>query len=309
MKAIRILKFGPTDVMLSTDVERPIPGADQVLVRIKAAGVGPWDALVREGKSGLPQKLPLTPGSDLAGTVEAIGTGVTGLSVGEAVYGMTDESFTGAYAEFALASANMLARKPESLSFIEAAGAPVVAVTAWQMLFEYARIKAGQTVLITGGAGNVGGYAVQMARDAGVNVIATAGTEDLEFVKSLGAQTVVDYHKEQLEKSISPVDVVIDTVGGETRDRSLRILKPGGILVTVVTPPPVKTGLIGDVRVEFFYVEVTTARLNTISQLFDSGKLKAHTGTILPLDEARLAHQMLAGAAHARGKIVLKVAA
>jgi NADPH:quinone reductase-like Zn-dependent oxidoreductase len=309
MKAIRILKFGPTDVMLSTNVERPTPGPGQVLVRIKAAGVGPWDALVREGKSGLPQKLPLTPGSDLAGTVEAIGAGVTGLSVGEAVYGMTDESFTGAYAEFALASANMLARKPQSLSFIEAAGAPVVAVTAWQMLFEYARIKAAQTVLITGGAGNVGGYAVQMARDASVNVIATAGTEDLEFVKSLGAQTVVDYQKEQLENSISPVDVVIDTVGGETRERSLRILKPGGILVTVVTPPPVKTGSIGGVRVEFFYVEVTTARLNTISQLFDSGKLKAHTGTILPLDEARLAHQMLAGAAHARGKIVLKVAA
>jgi NADPH:quinone reductase-like Zn-dependent oxidoreductase len=309
MKAIRILKFGPTDVMLSTDVERPTPGAGQVLVRIKAAGVGPWDALVREGKSGLPQKLPLTPGSDLAGTVEAIGTGVTGLSVGEAVYGMTDESFTGAYAEFALASANMLARKPETLSFIEAAGAPVVAVTAWQMLFEYARIKAGQTVLITGGAGNVGGYAVQMARDASVNVIATARTEDLDFVKSLGAQTVVDYHKEELENSISPVDVVIDTVGGETRERSLRILKPGGILVTVVTPPPVKTGSIGGVRVEFFYVEVTTARLNIISQLFDSGKLKAHTGTVLPLDEARLAHQMLAGAAHARGKIVLKVAA
>jgi len=242
MKAIRILKFGPTDVMLSTDVERPTPGAGQVLVRIKAAGVGPWDALVREGKSGLPQKLPLTPGSDLAGTVEAIGTGVTGLSVGEAIYGMTDESFTGAYAEFALASANMLARKPESLSFIEAAGAPVVAVTAWQMLFEYARIKAGHTVLINGGAGNVGGYAVQMARDAGANVIATARTEDLDFVKSLGAQTVVDYHKEELENSISLVDVVIDTVGGETRERSLRILKPGGILVTVVTPPPVKTG-------------------------------------------------------------------
>jgi NADPH:quinone reductase-like Zn-dependent oxidoreductase len=309
MKAIRILEFGSTDVMLSTDVERPTPGVGQVLVRIKAAGVGPWDALVREGKSGIPQKLPLTPGSDLAGTVEEIGAGVTGLSVGEEVYGMTDESFTGAYAEFALASANMLARKPGSLSFIEAAGVPVVAVTAWQMLFEYARINAGQTVLINGGAGNVGGYAVQMARDAGVNVIATAGTEDLDFVKSLGAQTVVDYQKEQLENSISPVDVVIDTVGGESRERSQRVLKPGGILVTVVTPPPVKTGLIGGVRVEFFFVEVTTARLNAISQLLDSGKLKAHTGTVLPLDEVRLAHQMLAGAAHAPGKIVLKVAA
>jgi NADPH:quinone reductase-like Zn-dependent oxidoreductase len=309
MKAIRILEFGSTDVMLSTDVERPTPGVGQVLVRIKAAGVGPWDALVREGKSGIPQKLPLTPGSDLAGTVEEIGAGVTGLSVCEEVYGMTDESFTGAYAEFALASANMLARKPGSLSFIEAAGVPVVAVTAWQMLFEYARINAGQTVLINGGAGNVGGYAVQMARDAGVNVIATAGTEDLDFVKSLGAQTVVDYQKEQLENSISPVDVVIDTVGGESRERSQRVLKPGGILVTVVTPPPVKTGLIGGVRVEFFFVEVTTARLNAISQLLDSGKLKAHTGTVLPLDEVRLAHQMLAGAAHAPGKIVLKVAA
>jgi NADPH:quinone reductase-like Zn-dependent oxidoreductase len=309
MKAIRILEFGSVEVMQSAEVEQPTPGDGQILVKIKAAGVGPWDALIRQGESGVSQKLPLTLGSDLAGTVEAIGKDVTGFSVGEQVYGMTNESFTGAYAEFALASARMLARKPSNLSFNDAAGVPVVAVTAWQMLFEYARITAGQSVLIQGAAGNVGAYAVQMAMHVGAKVTATASTLDLEYVKSLGAQTVVDYQKAGFENNISAVDVVIDTVGGETRERSLHLLKPGGVLVTVVTPPPAQTGTVNGARVEFFYVDVTTSRLNTITQLFESGKLKAHTGTVLPLEEARRAHQMLAGSAHERGKIVLRVAA
>jgi len=309
MKAVRITQFGSPDVIVNTNIPRPEAGNGQLLVRIRAAGVGPWDALIRKGTSGIQQALPLTLGSDIAGTVEAIGAGVDGFQIGEEVYGLTNEQFTGGYAEYAAASAGRMARKPKTLSFVEAAGAPVVAVTAWQMLFEYARVTPGQTILIHGGAGNVGAYAVQLARDAAVTLIATAATGDVDYVKSLGADSVVDFRKTPFEKAVPGVDVVIDTVGGETRERSLRVLKPGGILVSVVSPPPAKTGVIDGLTVVFFYVDVTTARLNTITRLFESGKLVAHVGTILPLEGARTAHQMLAGAAHARGKIVLKTAA
>jgi NADPH:quinone reductase-like Zn-dependent oxidoreductase len=309
MKAVRIRQFGSPDVLVSTNIVRPKPESGQLLVRVKAAGVGPWDALVREGTSGVQEKLPLTLGSDIAGIVQAMGGGVTGFEIGEEVYGLTNDQFIGGYAEFAVASAAKIARKPKGLSFVEAAGAPVVAVTAWQMLFDYAQVTPGQTVLIHGGAGNVGSYAVQMARSAGVTVIATASSNDIDFVMSLGANSVVDYHNVWFEEAVPPVDAVIDTVGGETRERSLPVLKPHGILVTVVSPPPPKTGDVEGVRVVFFIVDVTTARLNAVTELFESGKLIAHVGTVLPLEEARTAHEMLAGAAHARGKIVLKIAA
>jgi NADPH:quinone reductase-like Zn-dependent oxidoreductase len=310
MKAVQILEFGSLDVMNNVDIPRPEPGNGEVLVSVRAAGVGPWDALIRAGNSEIPQSLPLILGSDLAGTVEALGPGVSGFQIGDEVYGVTNERFTGAYAEYAVASAGMIARKPKSLSFIEAASVPVVAVTAWQMLFEYAQVLAGQTVLIHGGAGNVGGYAVQLARDAGLNAIATAGSSDVDYVRSLGAQLVIDYHVERFDEVVSGIDVVLDTVGGDTRERSFRVLKQGGMLVSVVSKPsPKEMALRHDVKAVFFYVEVSTNRLNTISELFDRGKLVADVGTVLPLEGARAAHQMLAGAPHARGKIVLSAAA
>jgi NADPH:quinone reductase-like Zn-dependent oxidoreductase len=162
MKAARVLEYGSPDVIQITDLPLPEPGNGQVRVHVKAAGVGPWDALVREGKSGVPQILPLTLGSDIAGIVDAMGANVLGFHVGDEVYGVTNEQFTGGYAKYALASAGMMARKPNVLSFIEAASAPVVAVTAWQMLFDCAHAAAGQKVLVLGGAGNVGAYAVQL---------------------------------------------------------------------------------------------------------------------------------------------------
>ena len=309
MKAVRILQFGSPDVIVNSNVRRPEPGDGELLIRVKAAGVGPWDALIREGNSELPQKLPLTLGSDIAGTVEAMGGEVAGFKAGDEVYGVTNDKFVGGYAEYAVASAGKMAKKPAGLSFVEAAGAPVVAVTAWQMLFDYARVIPAQTVLIHGGAGNVGSYAVQLARAAGVTTIVTASSGDADYVKSLGAQKVIDYQKTRFENAVPAVDAVIDTVGGETRQRSLNVIKPGGILVTVVSPPPAKAGTFDGIRVVFFLVDVTTERLNNITRLFNEGKLHTHVGTVLPLQEARTAHKMLAGAPHAPGKIVLKVAA
>jgi len=308
MKAARILQFGPPSVIVNEDLERPQAGAGQLLVHVKAAGVGPWDALIREGKSAVSPAPPLVLGSDLSGTVAEVGPGVSGFKVGDDVYGSTNEGFVGAYAEYAVASAGMMAPKPRKLNFVEAASAPVVAVTAWQMLFDYAHAQAGQTVLIHGGAGNVGAYAVQLAREAKLNVIATASANDIDYVRSLGANTVLDYHGARFEDSAHAVDIVIDTVGGTTRERSFRVLKPGGLLVSVVSPVSEETAKKYRVKAVFFYVEVTTDRLKHITELFDSGKIVPSVGTVLPLSQARTAHDMLAGALHDRGKIVLKMA-
>ncbi len=308
MKAARVLRFGPPNVIINDDLPRPEPAAGQLLVRVKAAGVGQWDALVREGK--LPNEhLPLILGFELSGIVEVIGAEVSGFKTGDEIYGATNEQLTGAYAEYALPSAGMMAQKPKTLNFIEAASAPVVTVTAWQMLFDYAHVAAGQTVLIHGAAGNVGAYAVQLANQAGVHVVATAASTNLEYVRRLGAERVVDYQTERFEELVTGVDVVLDTVGGDTQRRSLRVLKPGGILVSVVSPVPETTQKRYGVRAAYFYVDVTTARLNKITELFDSGRLVTDVGTVLPLAEARIAHEMLGGARHKRGKIVLSVAA
>jgi NADPH:quinone reductase-like Zn-dependent oxidoreductase len=311
MRAAGILQFGPPGVIVNRELPRPDPADGQLLIRVKAAGVGPWDALIREGKSGIAQTPPFILGSDLSGIVESVGAGVASFRVGDEVYGVTNEQFTGAYAEYALASAKMMAPKPKTLSFVEAASAPVVAVTAWQMLFEYARVTEGQIAFVLGGAGNVGAYAVQLARNADVDVIATASSRDVDYVRSLGARQVVDYKASRFEDVVPQVDLVIDTVGGESRDRSFRILKRGGILVSVVSSSPIPEEMASryGVKAVSFIVDVTTVRLNTIADLFDSGKLVTQVGTVLPLEAARTAHEMLAGAPHERGKIVLEIAA
>ncbi len=305
MKAARIHRYGPPDVISIDDLPRPTPQAGEVLVRVENAGVGPWDALIRDGKSVIHSPLPITLGSDLSGSVEAIGAGVAQVKPGDSVYGVTNPEFVGAYAQFALAKANMIARKPESLSFEEAASAPVVAVTAWQMLFEYAKAVRGQTVLIHGAAGNVGAYAVQLASHAGLHVFATASASQAKYVESLGAATVIDYKAGAFEQLVPAVDIVVDTVGGETRKRSIGLIKVGGILVSAVSEPMPSQEELGDIRAVFFLVEVTTERLERLTELFDRHELIPRVGTVLPLEQARTAHEMLAGAPHQPGKIVL----
>lgn len=307
MKAARIHRFGSPDVIVIDDIPRPSAAPGDVLVRVAAAGVAPWDALIREGKSKVSPQPPLTLGSDLSGVVEAVGAGVNDFKKGDEVYGVTNAQFVGAQAEYAVASATMIAPKPQRLSMVEAASVPVVAVTAWQMLFEHARPAAGQTVMVLGAAGNVGAYAVQFAANTGFDVIAVVGSKDVAYVRTLGAKDVIDYRVTDFVDAAGAVDVVIDTVGGETRDRAFGVLKPGGILVTVVSTEFVPAR--ADVRSAFFYAEVTTARLNTLSRLFDGGTIRPQVGSVLPLAQVQTAHEMLAGAPHERGKIVLNVAA
>ncbi|MFL5500381.1 MAG: NADP-dependent oxidoreductase [Gemmatimonadaceae bacterium] len=308
MKAVRVLRYGSPGVIEIDDVPRPSPGRGQLLVRVEAAGVGNWDALFREGKSIL-EPLPIILGSDVAGTVEAVGPEVSGFKRGDEVYGSTNPQFSGGQAEYAVPLAAMMALKPRTLNFIEAASVPVVAVTAWQMLFEYADAVAGQTVLIHGAAGSVGAYAVQLARQAGLHIVATAGARDLDYVRGLGAERVLDYRKEPFEESLAGVDIVLDTIGGATQENSLRVLRRDGILVSIVSAVPEAALKQYGVRGAFFYAEVTTPRLNKITELIDGGKLSTDVGTVLPLEQVRTAHEMLAGASHKRGKIVLSISA
>ena len=301
MKAARIHRFGPPDVVV--DVPVPSPGPGEILVRVMAAGVAPWDALIREGKSKVSPQPPLTLGSDLAGIVEKVGPGVAGFAPSDEVYGVTNPQFCGAQAEFAVATAGMVARKPRSLNYLEAASAPVIAVTAWQMLFEYAQAKLGQTVIVIGAAGNVGAYAVQMAVDAGIRVIAIARLDDVDLLLSLGVKSIIDSSKPAFEHDLPQVDAILDTVGGSILQRCEAALKPGGKLVTSVSTQPLPAGAI------FFYAEVTTARLQTLTTLFDAGRITARVGSILPLTEACQAQSMLAGAPHKSGKIVLQIPA
>jgi NADPH:quinone reductase-like Zn-dependent oxidoreductase len=308
MNAVCVHHYGGPEALVFEQVLRPRPGAGEVLIRVRAAGVGPWDAWVRSGKSAIPQPLPLIPGSDLSGTVEAVGAGVQTFRPGDELFGVTNARFTGAYAEYAVAEAAMVARKPERLSDVDAASVPVVASTAWQMVFDHGRVDTSKRVLIHGAAGNVGAFAVRLAKRAGAEVVATAFTRDLEYVLSLGADRVIDVAKDRFEEQARDLDVVIDTVGGETQERSFGVLRNGGILVSSVSPPDQDKAAQRGVSGVFFLVDVTSAGLARIAGLLDSGQLTTNVGEVLPLTEARLAHEMLAGKPHKRGKIVLAVA-
>ena len=237
MDAIRVHEFGGPESLRFEQVPAPIPGDGDVLVRVVAAGVGPWDAWVRTGRSVINQALPVTLGSDLAGVVADAGPGVDGFQIGDPVFGVTNAQFTGAYRRVPVAAVSMLAPKPDSLTFIAAASLPVVACTAWQMVFDHGRADGTKRVLVHGAAGNVGAYAVQLARRVAKEVVATAYPADLEYVRTCGAHQVIDVTASRFEDAVTNVDIVLDTVGGETLDRSFAVLAPGGVLVSSVEAP------------------------------------------------------------------------
>lgn len=308
MKAYRVHEFGGPEVIRAEQIERPAPEADEVLVKVHAAGVGPWDGWIRSGHSALPQPLPLTLGSDICGVVEAVGENVRSFKAGDAVYGVTNPRFIGAYADYAIASATMIALKPKTIDDIEAASIPVIAVTAKQALFDQAGLKQGNSVLIHGAAGNVGAYAVQLAHKAGIRVIATGSAGDVDEIKSLGADQVIDHRASRFEEQVFEVDAVIDLVGGETQTRSFAVLKKGGKLVSAVSKPDQELASKHGVTAAFFLVAVSTAELNEIAAMVDEGFLKTNVGDVLPLSDAIAAHEMLEGTrARNKGKIILNV--
>jgi NADPH:quinone reductase-like Zn-dependent oxidoreductase len=307
-RACRVHAFGPPEVISVEDVVLQPPSMGEVLVQVKVAGVGPWDAWICAGKSALPQPLPLTLGSDPSGVVAAVGPGVKHLAARDPVFGVTNPGFIGSYAEYAIASAAMLARKPAALGDIDAAAIPVVAVTAWQALFEHARVSRGDTIVVHGAAGSVGAFVVQLAHNAGVRVIATASGRDLAYVRGCGADEAIGVGAQRFENAVRDADAVIDLVGGELQTRSFAVLRSGGALVSAVSPPDQALANCRGVRALFFLVDVTTERLAELASMIENGSLKAAIGTVLPLSAARAAHEMLEGRwTKPRGKIVLRV--
>jgi NADPH:quinone reductase-like Zn-dependent oxidoreductase len=307
MKAALVSTFGGYDQITLADLPTPTPGPGQVLVRVAAAGVGPWDGWILAGKSALPQPLPLTLGADFAGEVVALGAEVAGFSVGDKVYGVVNPRFTGAWADYAVAEAGMIARAPNRLSAVEAASAPIVAATARQALFTEAGLKPGQRVLILGAAGNVGAYAVQMARNGALDIIATANEADAAYVRSLGASKVLG---RDAELAGLAVDAVIDLVGGDAQARAFAALKRGGKLISAVSAPDAARAQEMGVEARFFLVATTTAALQALTRDFEAGRLVPRVGAVLPLAAARLALARVEGKAPGGGgKVVLRVSA
>jgi NADPH:quinone reductase-like Zn-dependent oxidoreductase len=306
MRAIRIHEFGGIDTIRLDEIPRPVPGAGEVLVAVKAAGVGPWDRLTREGR--ISQTLPLILGSEISGTVRALGSGIGSFALGDAVYGATNDQFVGGYAEYALVEAGKVALKPATLDYVTAAGLPVVAVTAWQMLFEHARIEAGQAILVRGAAGSVGACATQMAKEVGVSVYGTARARDIERVRALGAEPVVEGGRVGAGLASQSLDAVIDTIGGDALESTSEAVRQNGIIVSVVRAPDEAYLRSKNVRAAYFIVDVTRDRLDKISAMIEHGTLNLPVGEVLDLADASAAHRMLDGAPHKPGKIVLKVA-
>ena len=308
MRAVRLHSFGGPEVLVLEEMPRPQAGAGEVLIRVHAAGVNPLDWKVRAGhvKAWLQHRLPLIPGWDVSGVVEAVAPDVTAFKIGDAVYGMLDFMRDGAYAEYVAARTLNLAFKPNSIDHIQAGAVPLAALTAWQSLFEVAGLKSGQTALIHAAAGGVGHFAVQFAKWKEAKVIGTASAGNENFLRELGADEVIDYRTTKFEEAVQDVDVVLDTVGGDTQQRSWQVLRKEGILVATLgisSPEPAHQH---GVRGEGVMVHPDAAQLTQIAALIDAGKLKPAATTILPLAEAARAHE-LSQTGHVRGKIVLQV--
>jgi NADPH:quinone reductase-like Zn-dependent oxidoreductase len=304
MKAIVINAYGNEDVVNYVDVERPEPKADEVLVKVRVAGVNPIDWKIRNGAGErLGLKLPISLGGEIAGTIDKIGSDVRDFQVGDAVYGIVP---SGGYAEYAIAKIGEIAPKPQSLDFENAAAIPLGALTAWQAMFDLANLSSGQTILITAASGGVGSLAVQLAKAKGAFVIGMASGCNEAFVRDLGADEFVDYTKQNFEEVVKDVDVVFDTVGGDTFEKAFQTLKPGGFLVTAVQFPSAEKAREFGVKAARVYCKPNAAQLAAIGKLVDEGKLTAHVSTVLPLAEVKKAHQ-LSESGRTRGKIVLQI--
>jgi NADPH:quinone reductase-like Zn-dependent oxidoreductase len=308
MKAVRIHEYGGPEVLRYEDAPRPRPCSGEVLIRVHAAGVNPIDWKVRQGfaKERLKYKMPFIPGWDVSGVIETVAPGVTRLKSGDEVYCRPDISRDGSYADYMVVKESEVALKPESIDHVSAAAIPLAALTAWQTLFDAAKLTAGQSVLIHGAAGGVGTFAVQFAKLKGARVIGTASKKNHDFLRSLGADELIDYNAVKFEDVVHDVDVVLDTVTGETEVRSYQVMKKGGIYVSILAPPSPEKAAQHGVRCAHTFVQANPEQLREIAKLVDSGKVKPIIEKVFPLAEARAAQESNASG-HTRGKIVLRV--
>jgi NADPH:quinone reductase-like Zn-dependent oxidoreductase len=303
MKAIRYSEYGPASVLKYVEVDQPQPAAGELLVKVHAAGVNTIDWELRKSAK---RPLPVIPGFDFSGEVVALGEGATGHRVGDQVYAMLPLKTSGTYAEYVTVSAAIVASKPQRLDHVQAAAVPMAALTAYQALFDTAGLKRGQTVLIHGAGGGVGHMAVQLAKNAGATVIGTGSQSNGAFIKQIGADVFVDYRAQKFEDVAKEVDVVLDTVGGETLQRSYGVLKKGGIVVSLVADVDEAALRKHQIRGKAVLVVPNAAELAQVAQLIDAGKIKPEINAVFPLQEAAKAHEQ-SQTGHMRGRLVLRV--
>jgi len=309
MKAVRFHAYGGPDVLIYEDAPKPEPGAGEVLVKVHATSVNPIDWKVRAGhlKNFREYPLPFILGWDVSGVVESAGLGVSGFKPGDEVYGRPDLGRSGAYAEYVVVKEGEISRKPKNLDHVHSAAIPLVGLTAWQALFDTAGLKAGQKVLIHAAAGGVGHLAVQFAKLKGVYVAGTASGRNQEYLKQLGCDLVIDYETTRFEDVVHDYDAVVESMGGDVRNRSWKVLKKGGILVALIGPPPSEEDAKAHrVRASIIWGQANREQLTEIARLADEGQVHAEIAAAFPLRDAAKAHQM-SETEHVRGKIVLQV--
>ena len=308
MKAVIIHAYGGPEVLKLEDVPRPEPKEDEILIHVVAASINPVDVAIRKGDLAelIGNKVPLIPGMDAAGLVEKTGAKITKFKVGDPVYAFFTLDGEGGYAEFAAAKESEAAPKPKTVTCVQAAALPAAASTAWQVLVDTAKVSAGQTVLIHGGSGGVGHFAIQIAKARGAKVIATASTANQDFLKQMGADQAIDYTKTKFEDVAKDVDVVLDMVGGDTLKRSYGVVKKGGIVVSIVDEPDQAALDAHGIRGVTFRSTPKASVLEDLRRLIDAKKITPVVSQVLPLSEAAKAQEQIA-TRHTRGKIVLLV--
>src|SRR5262245_11259880 len=309
MKAMRLADSGATAVLVEENVPQPQPGRGELLIQVHAAGVTSKELLwypTTHKKSG-DRRSGAVPGHEFSGVVAAVGKDTASFDVGQEVYGMNDWFSDGATAEYCITQASSIAQKPGGLTHIEAASVPIGALTAWQGLFDRARLQAGERVLVHGGAGTVGLFAIQLARSRGAHVVSTASARNLAFVSDLGAEQVFDYQATRFDEKLSEIDVVFDTVGGETLQRSRGVLKPGGRMITIAAESEATAD--GRVKQAFFIVEPNHEQLTRIGKLLETRRLQPVVVAALPRAQASVAYTGEVKARRGRGKLVIAVVA
>lgn len=307
MKAVQIHHYGGPEALVYEDVPMPAINDDDVLIKVEAAGINPIDWKVRSGLRKDPNRhLPLILGWDVSGVIERLGKNVVNFQPGDEVYSRPDVTRNGAYAEYIAVRASEIALKPQSLGHKEAAAVPLAGITAWQGLFTHGKLQKGQKVLIQGASGGVGTLAVQLAKWSGAYVIGTASAKNVEFLRQLGADEVIDYEKEHFENKLHNIDLVFDTIGGDTQIKSLNVLKPGGILVSTVGIKDEEMVKARGITGIAYMAQSSSEQLQQMAQLIDQGRLMPIISKTFPLPGAAEA-QKESEEGHTRGKIVLIV--
>ncbi|SFC43027.1 2-desacetyl-2-hydroxyethyl bacteriochlorophyllide A dehydrogenase [Bacillus sp. OV322] len=309
MKAIVIEQYGGKEQLKEAEMKKPEAGENEIIIKLEATSINPIDWKLREGylKEMLPFEFPIILGWDAAGTVDSIGSGVTDFKPGDRVFARPATTNRGTYAEYVAVDDILVAKIPDNVSFEEAASIPLAGLTAYQALFDFGEVKEDDKVLIHAGAGGVGSLAIQLAKNAGAYVATTAGTQNVEFMKSLGADEVIDYKKQDFDKILHDYDFVLDSMGGEIQEKSFSVLKEGGKMPSLVSEPDKEIAEKKKIKAASIWLNPNGQQLEELAKLMEEGKLKAIIGETFPLsaEGIRQAHEK-SESHHAKGKIVIK---